>query len=489
MKRKHLFTWMGTADLRGIDNPDNRGPVATALRDSRYAVHLLMTPRNRLPERFRGAWDQYRRSIEEVTKQEFASVTTPELRSAMDWSAIMDAAQKEVRRVREDDPDGELTFFLSPGTSAMAAVWILLAKTEFPASLVESSHWETAGKASLEATEVPFDLVLRRRTEQGGLWTFEDIPDRNAPMTAALETARRAAETDVAILFHGETGSGKEVFAQAVHAESSRAGGRFLACNCAAFTPTLVESELFGHVKGAFTDAKKDRVGLFEAASDGTLFLDEVGELTPATQAKLLRVLEEGKVTPLGTTDERSVDVRIVAATNRDLKAMCRERTFREDLYYRLAPITIGIPPLRKRHADDRRAHLERELSQVNERFQREIRLEHGAWERLDTYRWPGNIREARNVMEYCAVIAPSDGMIRREHLNVRLDDPLSGGDPILDLPLEDCEDAVWRLRLHYWKRALEGTSTNKDACKRIGISTSTLGAWRKKWRERGLEE
>ncbi len=462
---KHLFTWMGTADLNGIHQPLRAGPVAAALKDKYYdEVHLLRSPRDQLPEKFHEKWDIWCEWVQEYATKRFTSIANPALRTAMDWEGIMDAARSAIKTVIKKDPKGELTFFLSPGTSAMSAVWIILSKTDFQARLVESSNWETKRDDSLQLTEVPFALALRRGAGAGGLMTFEDIPDRHEPMKDVLDVARRAAQTDAAILLHAETGSGKEVFAQAIHRESPRAGGRLVPCNCAAFSPALVESELFGHRKGAFTDAKEDRAGLFEAANGGTVFLDEVGELSLETQAKLLRVLDQGRVRRLGETDERPIDVRIVAATNRDLKKMCRDRTFREDLYYRLAPITIGIPPLRRRHPDDRRAHLTREFDAINGQFGRRMELSDDAWSKLDEFAWPGNIREVKNVMQYCMATVPADGVIRAKHLAVRLDDPITSGHPILDRPLAECDTAEKLLRYEYVKRAIQKAGTQVAA-------------------------
>ena len=214
------------------------------------------------------------------------------------------------------------------------------------------------------------------------------------------------------MLITGETGTGKELVARAIHKSSPRAAKPFIAVNCAALSESLLESELFGHERGAFTGADRAREGLFEAAHQGTLFLDEIAELSTAAQAKLLRVLTDGQVTRVGSTRPRSVDVRVLAATHRDLQARVRENLFREDLYYRVAIFPIAIPPLRERPED---------IPELCELFLQRVavelklpkrRLSREALDTLVTYPFPGNIRELRNLIERACILA-SDEEIR----------------------------------------------------------------------------
>ncbi len=202
-----------------------------------------------------------------------------------------------------------------------------------------------------------------------------------------------AAFSPIAVLIEGETGTGKELVAQGIHAAGERSQGPFVAVNCAALPQELLESELFGHKRGAFTGAGQDRRGLFEAADGSTIFLDEVGSMPLAMQAKLLRVLQEGEITPLGHTRPRKVDVRVISATNNDLEQAVRDRTFREDLYYRLAAFPLRLPPLRDRREDIPLIadHL---LAVAQERHRKELRgFSDAAIERMTTYDWPGNVR------------------------------------------------------------------------------------------------
>lgn len=219
----------------------------------------------------------------------------------------------------------------------------------------------------------------------------------------------RVAPTDATVLIHGESGTGKELAARALHNRSRRSKGPFIALNCSALPAELIESELFGHVRGAFTGADRDKVGLFEAAQHGTLLLDEIGELSPGAQAKLLRALEERSVTPVGATAPRSVDVRVLAATHRNLEEMSAAGAFREDLLYRLKVITVTMPPLRERREDIAALaiHFIAELSKRHGRAP--LQLSERARSAMIGYAWPGNVRELRNAIERAVVLAEGE--------------------------------------------------------------------------------
>jgi DNA-binding NtrC family response regulator len=240
---------------------------------------------------------------------------------------------------------------------------------------------------------------------------------RDAAMRMVQQQAARAAPTPISVLILGETGVGKEVMARAIHAHSPRAKGPFLGINCAALSDSLLESELFGHEKGAYTGALQARAGLFESAAGGTVFLDEVGELSPGVQAKLLRVLEERVVTRLGANHPRPIDVRILAATNRDPEAEIKAGKFRQDLYFRLNGISLSIPPLRERRSEiDELARLFLAAScRLIERPDVPS-ISPDVLMLLHAHRWPGNVRELRNVIERAAVLCPGDAILP-EHL------------------------------------------------------------------------
>ncbi len=245
------------------------------------------------------------------------------------------------------------------------------------------------------------DRIRSLERELGG---GQPIVGHSSAVRHMLETIDKLAPTDGRVLITGESGTGKELVAATIHARSRRRGGPFVRINCASFPVHLIEDELFGHVKGAFTDAHQNKMGLFEEANRGTLFLDEIGDMDYSLQARLLRVLEDGVVRRIGAKTETKVDVRVITATNRDLMTMVEEKRFREDLYYRLASIPVEAPPLRDRHGD-----VPLLLAFYVERFckQYQMRVKQIAPEVIDllsAYRWPGNVRELRNLCERMAI-------------------------------------------------------------------------------------
>jgi transcriptional regulator with GAF, ATPase, and Fis domain len=241
---------------------------------------------------------------------------------------------------------------------------------------------------------------------------------QSPPMQAVFDLIEKVAPTNVPVLVLGETGTGKELVARALHRSSPRAKKPFQAENCAAIPATLLESELFGHVKGSFTGAIADRPGTFVSAHEGTVFLDEIGDMPLQMQSKLLRVLQNGEVRPVGSNKVRKVDVRLVAATNQDLSAVCAEKTFREDLYYRLNVITIGLPPLRER-LEDLPFLVAFFLLTTGKEMERPFDLAPEALEALRRHNWPGNVRELENELRRAAVF--SSGRIVAEDLSPRL--------------------------------------------------------------------
>ncbi len=245
---------------------------------------------------------------------------------------------------------------------------------------------------------------------------FESIIGKSTKMQQIFSMLDTVAPTDATILVRGETGTGKELIATAVHNLSQRKNGPFIKLNCAAISETLLESELFGHEKGAFTDAKETRKGRFELADGGTLFLDEIGDITPSLQVKLLRILQEQEFERVGGTKSIKVNVRLVAATNRNLEEMVRTGEFREDLFYRLNVIPVNLPPLRERY-EDVKLLIEHYLHQFMKEHRKKMTVSKAAMEILLDYPWPGNIRELQNTMERIVLICPN-GEIEPEMLN-----------------------------------------------------------------------
>jgi transcriptional regulator with PAS, ATPase and Fis domain len=306
---------------------------------------------------------------------------------------------------------------------------------------------------------------------------FHGIASRDAAMLRVFQTIRNVAETDATVLVRGESGSGKELVARAIHAESARSAAPFVAVNCAALTPTLLESELFGHVRGAFTGAVKDRKGLFEQADGGTLFLDEVAELPLDVQSKLLRVLEDRRVTPVGASSELLVDVRVIAATHRGLRHEVAAGRFREDLMYRLRVVPIFVPPLRSRRGDVE-VLLRSFLWKFNKAGPRRVvNVAPDAMRALLDHDWPGNVRELRNVVEYAFAVGRGEELLLDE-LPPELQGRTEDGQPD-ELPLRESGE---RERIREALQLTEGGIN--AAAKRLGMSRATF--WRKR-RKHGL--
>ena len=314
---------------------------------------------------------------------------------------------------------------------------------------------------------------------------FEDMVGVTPAMRRVIDTIGKVAPTDSTVLLLGESGSGKEVLANALHRLSPRRDRPFIAVNCAALPEGLLESELFGHVKGAFTGADSDKRGLFEEADGGSIFLDELGDMALVTQAKLLRVLQNGEIRQVGSSTTRMVDVRVIAATNRDLVEAVRERKFREDLYFRLNVIQIRVPPLRER-MDALPSLVAHFLDRFNARYNKNVHgLDEHAQTLLRNYPFPGNVRELESIIAHAVIM--SDGAIIRAH---DLPDAVRGlGGVPLALPnyahdhittLAEMEQNLIRAALD----KLEGNQT--EAAKKLGISRSTL--WRK-MKEYGIEK
>ena len=326
-------------------------------------------------------------------------------------------------------------------------------------------------KKAIEQKQIKRQNTALKETLTTG---FESFMGDSESILEVKMLAAKAASMDANVLITGESGTGKEVLSRAIHAESRRKSGPFLTINCAALPESLLESELFGHMKGSFTGAVKDKTGLFAAAVDGTFFLDEVGETSPAIQAKLLRVLEEKEITPVGATKPISVDVRVIAATNASLREMVDHGAFRADLYYRLDVFTINIPPLRQRPDDIEllAAHFLRRHSAKLDMAERTMVRE--AMQMLKSYSWPGNVRQLENVLERTVMLAKND-VISIEDLpeEIRQTPKKSGAVLSESLELNPNLETMEKAYIYY---TLHHTGWNKSkAAKILGIDLSTL--------------
>ena len=312
---------------------------------------------------------------------------------------------------------------------------------------------------------------------------FEAIIGNSTGMKKAIQLARQVAPSDVPVLILGESGTGKELFARAIHFSSRRRKNRLVTMNCASMTESIMEDELFGHIKGAYTDARQERAGRFEHADGGTLFMDEIGDMPPTMQAKLLRVLENGEVVRLGSNDPMKVNVRFISATNRNLEEMVAEKQFRQDLFFRIKGVAIHIPPLRERR-EDIPVLIHFFLQQSAEKYEKEIEgILPDAQQVLMGYSWPGNVRELKGVVENMVLLSSS----KKLGMDNLPDDirPVKGVNSsgitnLVGIPLEQAEQELIR-------NTLKMTNGNREqAAKLLGIGERTLY---RKIKEYGLTE
>ncbi len=315
--------------------------------------------------------------------------------------------------------------------------------------------------------------VQRLRREVTRHYQFENIVGKSEPMQEVFSLIQRLGPSMASVLITGESGTGKELVARAIHHNSPRHAKPFVAVNLAAIPETLIEAELFGYKRGAFTDARQDRQGLFAEAHTGTIFLDEIGELAAGLQAKLLRVLQEREIRPLGATKHENVDVRVIAATNKDLEKLMREGLFREDLYYRLNVIQIALPPLRG-WPGDIIPLAEHFLTRLGEKSRppRALRLSAEAQRTMLAFPWPGNVRELENVIERCVALCATDEIgvdDLPQHVRERRTSDYLAGAVARRLTLGELER-------EYIERVLDDEGGNKTrAAQRLGLDRKTL--------------
>jgi two-component system response regulator HupR/HoxA len=321
------------------------------------------------------------------------------------------------------------------------------------------------------------NVLLRRAA--GERYRFDRVLGQSPAMQTVFDLLERVAETAATVLLTGETGTGKDLVGRAIHFQGARSEGAFVAQNCGALPESLLESELFGHKRGAFTTAIADKRGLFEVADRGTMFLDEIAETTPGMQVRLLRVLEDGVIRPLGSSETRNVDVRVIAATNRDLRQAVAEGRFREDLFYRLNVINIHLPPLRDRR-EDVPLLVSHFLETSNKRLGKSIEgLTRSAMDLLLAYDWPGNVRELANEIERAIALSGSahlidEGMLS-EHLRGAV--PVRGPSEVEHAGIEtwDLNRAVDGLKRRMVRAALDASGSKSGAAQRLGIPRQSL--------------
>ncbi|MDP3213779.1 MAG: sigma-54 dependent transcriptional regulator [Deltaproteobacteria bacterium] len=379
-----------------------------------------------------------------------------------------------IERVRAFDPRVSVIAITAFGSIETAVRALKLGAYDFVTKPFEPQTLRVAVDRALEATALRSE-VKRLRGELGGPFHVGGLVGRSTALAEISDLVKRVADSGATVLVTGPSGSGKELVARALHAESKRAAGPFVPINCAAIPDTLLESELFGVRKGAFTDARVDRPGLFREAQGGTIFLDEIGDLPLALQAKLLRVIQEREVRPLGSTKAEPIDARVVAATHRDLRVAVREGRFREDLFYRLAVIEVGVPALRDR-PEDVVPLAEHFLKRVAARSGSAVKGFSGAaLRKMEAYHWPGNVRELENAVERAVAMA-REQWIAPEDLPASLQHPAPVD--ILAAAAER-EMTLDELTMAYVHRVLERTGNNKKRTARLlGVDRRTIQRW-----------
>ena len=404
-------------------------------------------------------------ALEKVTSFRPAIVITDMVMPRMDGLALL-------RTLQQQGADVTTLLLTAQGTVETAVQAMKEGAYDYLTKPVDLKRLKILLDKIVERLETVREVkALRRQLREQG--TFGSLIGSSPEMRKLYQIIEQAAPTSASVLIMGESGTGKELVAQTIHHLSPRAAFPFVAINCAAIPETLLESEIFGHEKGAFTGAADRRQGCFELADHGTLFLDEIGEMTPATQVKLLRVLQERTFRRLGGRQEQSVDVRVIAATNIDPADAVHKGTLREDLYYRLNVFAMKLPPLRDRK-EDLPLLIQAFINEFNARNQRSIAgVDHEAMRLLEHYQWPGNVRELRNVIERATILAPGP-FIEAAHLPpVLTDEP--GPKPQAQVALgpgTTVEEAERRLIM----MTLQHTRDNKTrAAEILGISLKTL--------------
>lgn len=487
-KQRVLTCWVGGNDLKAPGGGEV-GPILSTLRAVSFdRLELLCS----YPaERVEPYLEWLRSTVEIAIEPRYESLSSP-----VHFGEIYKAAQAHLEQLSSSGAD--LSILISPGTPAMQAVWILLGKTRYPATFYQSSL-----EQGVQKVDVPFEIAAEYVPAAN---TISDdkllqLADGHAPVTAAFDSiitqseriltlkyqAQILAQKQVPVLIYGETGTGKELFARAIHNASPRSTEPFIAVNCGAIPPELIDSTLFGHRKGAFTGSVENRVGVFQQAHGGTLFLDEFGELTSDAQVRLLRVLQEGIVTPVGASQDVKVDVRLITATHRNLMQAVADGRFREDLFYRVAVGVLHLPPLREREGDllllaD--SLLKEITAQDNSLKGKKISID--AKNLILRHPWRGNVRELQSTLLRAALWCPGNLIGAPDIEQALFQLPQDKQSPMsLDVSQGiDLQEVISSVADHYLRQALKITGNNKTrAAGLLGLkSQQTLSNWMGKY-------
>jgi transcriptional regulator with PAS, ATPase and Fis domain len=495
-----LVAWVGVTDLYGPENEakGDLGPLAQAIASREFERVVLLEYFSKPIHQ-----DMLPTFVSWLSKRTDAPIETrtATLRGPTDFRGIYESAQQTCSHIRATSANSRMVFHLSSGSPPMAAVWMLLGKTIFPAELIESSR-----EQGVKTADIPFDLAVefipellkgsdeklrdQSTADSPTAPGFEDIIHRSQSMLRLLQRARRVAVHNVPVLIEGESGTGKELLAKAIHRASPRRNKPFIVVNCGAIPDGLVEAELFG-IEGKTATDVSARQGYFEAADEGTLFLDELGELPLSVQVKLLRVLQEHEVTRVGSRTPKKIDVRVVAATNRDIIREIEAGKFREDLFYRLAVAVLKLPPLRERYGDV--GLLIDELLKAVNADNASVpgfsskKLSAGARNLLLAHPWPGNVRELMLTLRRAAIWSDGSIISADDVRDSLLPIPHAQHQDVLGRPLGDgfnLKDLLKEVAQHYLVRAGAEADGNKTrTAELVGAkSYQTLTNWLRKY-------
>lgn len=479
-----LLTFVGYRDPFVEEDSSRRGPILDLLHHRTFDELVLFSTEGtgKRTASLKKHFDSAEIGVQEVAL---------DIEDPTDYPTILSELRAHLQEIQEDNQGANFYVSVASGTPQMHASWLMLvAGGELPARILHTRppEYVTPEKPAVAELDLQRPEFPEIRAPVRAEYAPSPLPDvevacrevgivgNHSEIERAIEiVAMVAPQTSVPVLILGETGTGKELFARLVHKLSGRLSDRFVPVNCASIPNELAESMLFGHRKGAFTGASEDRSGLFDRADGGTLFLDEVGELTTQIQSKLLRVLEEGRIQPVGAEQSHKVDARVVAATNRDLEKEIEEGRFRKDLYYRLQMSEITLPPLRDRRSDIPRLALHF-LDQSNEEFDKNVRLSTEALEALQNRDFPGNIRDLKNVIGR-AVLLAKDSVITAEDLDLSAASDQSSAYGLPE-PHEgfDLKEHLSQIRSELYRRALEKAEGNKsEAARLLGVTPPAI--------------
>ena len=381
-----------------------------------------------------------------------------------------------LKRVKQIDEDLPIIMLSAQGSIEVAVEALRLGAFDYFPKPIDVQRLEPAVKNSIRNYDLVKELKLLRENVKRE-YSFDNVVSADKKMQDVFKMVSKVLDNDITVLINGESGTGKELIARAIHFNGIRKDRPFVVVNCASIPRELLESELFGHEKGAFTGAYQKKIGKFEVAKEGTIFLDEVGELHMALQAKILRVIQNKEFERVGGTEVIKTDVRIISATNKDLKVAVEEKEFREDLYYRLSSYPIFIPPLRERKGDVI-ILTEHFIAQANKKLNKQVKgFTKKALKLIFEYDWPGNVRELENTIERCIILTESDYIdVDAIPQNIRVSESSFSGIKAGELFSDDTVIPFEKLKMEAIKHAIKVTDGNiLESAKRLHIGRATL--------------